>query len=36
MQTVIGLGQAGCNIAECFKQYSEYNVLKITYEIIDS
>ena len=29
MQTVIGLGQAGCNIADCFKQYSEYNVLKI-------
>ncbi len=29
METIIGLGQAGCNIADCFKQYSEYNVLKI-------
>ena len=26
---IIGLGQAGCNIAECFKQYSQYKVLKI-------
>jgi hypothetical protein len=26
---VIGLGQAGCNIAECFKQYSQYKVFKI-------
>ena len=26
---IIGLGQAGCNIAECFKQYSQYKVFKI-------
>ena len=26
---IIGLGQAGCNIAECFKQYSQYKVIKI-------
>jgi len=29
MQTIIGLGQAGCNIADCFKQYPQYNILKI-------
>jgi len=29
MQTVIGLGKAGCNIANCLKEYSEYNVLNI-------
>ena len=26
---IIGLGQAGCNIAECFKQYSQYKIFKI-------
>ena len=26
---IIGLGEAGCNIAECFKQYPQYNVYKI-------
>ena len=26
---IIGLGQAGCNIAEYFKQYSQYKVFKI-------
>jgi|18_taG_2_1085343.scaffolds.fasta_scaffold38873_2 hypothetical protein len=26
---IIGLGQAGCNIAEYFKQYPQYKVLKI-------
>ena len=29
MQTIIGLGKAGCNIANCLKEYSEYNVLNI-------
>ena len=29
MQTVIGLGQAGCNIADCMKLYPEYDILKI-------
>jgi len=29
MQTVIGLGQAGCNIADCMKLYPQYDVLKI-------
>jgi cell division GTPase FtsZ len=26
---IIGLGQAGCNIAEHFKRYAQYNVFKI-------
>ena len=29
MQTVIGLGQAGCNIADQFKQYSQYKTIKL-------
>tara|TARA_R110000824_G_scaffold134691_4_gene297700 strand:+ start:4096 stop:4944 length:849 start_codon:yes stop_codon:yes gene_type:complete len=29
MQTVIGLGQAGCNIADQFKQYPQYKIIKI-------
>lgn len=29
MQTVIGLGQAGCNIADRLAQYPQYQVLKI-------
>jgi len=29
MQTVIGLGQAGCNVADQFKQYPEYQILKL-------
>ncbi len=29
MQTVIGLGQAGCNIADQFKQYPQYNIIKL-------
>ena len=29
MQTVIGLGQAGCNIADQFKQYPQYKTMKI-------
>ena len=29
METVIGLGSAGCNIADCFAQYPQYKVLKI-------
>ena len=29
MQTVIGLGQAGCNVAECFRLYPEYDILKL-------
>ena len=26
METVIGLGSAGCNIADCFGQYPQYKV----------
>ena len=26
---IIGLGEAGCNIAECFKGYPQYNIYKI-------
>jgi hypothetical protein len=29
MQTVVGLGKAGCEIAEHFTPYPEYNILKI-------
>jgi hypothetical protein len=29
MQTVIGLGQAGCNIADQFKQYPQYRIIKL-------
>ena len=29
MQTVIGLGQAGCNIADQLKQYPQYNIIKL-------
>ena len=29
MQTIIGLGQAGCNIADKFSQYPQYTVYKI-------
>ena len=29
METVIGLGSAGCNIADCFAQYPQYKVVKI-------
>ena len=29
MQTVVGLGQAGCNIADALSIYSEYEILKI-------
>jgi len=29
MQTVIGLGQAGCNIADQFKNYPQYKVIKL-------
>jgi len=29
METVIGLGSAGCNIADCFGQYPQYKVYKI-------
>ncbi len=29
METIIGLGQAGCNIADEFKKYDEYDVYKI-------
>ena len=29
MQTVIGLGQAGCNIADQLKQYPQYKIIKI-------
>ena len=29
MQTVIGLGQAGCKLADHFKQYPQYNIIKL-------
>ena len=29
MQTIIGLGQAGCNIADKFAEYPQYKVYKI-------
>jgi hypothetical protein len=29
MKTIIGLGQAGCNIAEKFKKYPQYKIYKI-------
>jgi len=29
MQTVIGLGQAGCNIVDQFKQYPQYKIIKL-------
>ena len=29
MQTIIGLGQAGCNIADQLKQYSQYKIIKL-------
>lgn len=32
METVIGLGQAGCNIAERFSQYPQYNIYRIDSE----
>ena len=30
---VIGLGDAGCNIADCFSQYSQYKIFKINVDI---
>tara|TARA_Y100001937_G_C7070146_1_gene307968 strand:- start:23 stop:850 length:828 start_codon:yes stop_codon:yes gene_type:complete len=30
---IIGLGDAGCNIAECFSQYSQYKIFKINVDI---
>ena len=33
MQTIIGLGQAGCNIADHFKQYSQYKIIKIDVDL---
>ena len=32
MDTIIGLGAAGCNIAEKFAEYSQYKVLKVDSE----
>ena len=32
METIIGLGQAGCNIAEKFLQYQQYDVYRIDSE----
>jgi hypothetical protein len=26
---IIGLGEAGCNIAECFRKYPQYSIYKI-------
>ena len=36
MDTIIGLGKAGCAIAEKFAQYSQYKVYKIDSEDIDN
>ena len=30
---VIGLGDAGCKIAECFSQYPQYKIFKINVDI---
>ena len=30
---VIGLGDAGCKIADCFSQYSQYKIFKINVDI---
>lgn len=32
MDTIIGLGEAGCNIAECFTRYKEYQTFMIDHE----
>ncbi len=32
METIIGLGQAGCSIAEKFKQYPQYDVYRLDSE----
>ena len=29
MEPIIGLGSAGCNIADCFAQYPQYKIIKI-------
>ena len=29
METIIGLGNAGCNITEKFAQYPQYNILRL-------
>jgi len=29
MDTIIGLGSAGCNIADCFAKYPQYEIIKI-------
>lgn len=29
MDVIFGLGKAGCNIAKCFEQYSQYDIYKI-------
>ena len=29
METIIGLGNTGCNIAEKFAQYPQYNILRM-------
>ena len=36
MQTIIGLGRAGCSIAEKFRQYPQYKIYTIDTEIIES
>ena len=33
MQTIIGLGEAGCNIADHLSQYPQYHILKIDAEL---
>ena len=30
---VIGLGDAGCNIADCFSQYPQYKIFKINVDM---
>ena len=36
MDTIIGLGKAGCAIADKFDQYPQYKVFKIDSEGLDS
>ena len=36
MKTIIGLGKAGCNIAESFSQYPQYKIYKIDKDLEES
>ena len=35
METIIGLGEAGCRIADCFAQYPQYEIVKFDIGISD-